>query len=378
MANEFKDVLRVEGSTDELPGTIRNKQIGFENDILHRLSYKDASGVVRYWTPDGGGTGIAAQDVTYTTATYVAVANVKDALDILVGITGYAGETGVQGIQGQTGVQGIQGIQGIQGVKGDKGDKGDTGDQGIQGVTGAGIAGTVYYSQIAYGDPDDQLISSSSLFYEVDGGGAMNIPCPSFTCEGRISTAGNGDEVSPGGFNSWAGATGSNNSLTVMNFASPSVNIPIDYPALNTQYTYGRQGPVDSTNGGYFVEGYSTAALGLYFCGVVDAADSTEGSGGVGVITFSGATISGGALTTLSANDNLVCFQNLGNNVLTIKADGDIYPIEGAMLYITEAGPGAQKVAYGGGSTGGTTTANGTVTLKINGNLYYLLKAASA
>lgn len=37
-----------------------------------------------------------------------------------------------------------------------------------------------------------------------------------------------------------------------------------------------------------------------------------------------------------------------------------------------------KRVACGGGSTGATTTANGTVTLEINGVSYYLLKAASA
>jgi len=37
-----------------------------------------------------------------------------------------------------------------------------------------------------------------------------------------------------------------------------------------------------------------------------------------------------------------------------------------------------KRVACGGGSTGATTTPNGTVTLEINGSTYYLLKAAGA
>jgi len=57
---------------------------------------------------------------------------------------------------------------------------------------------------------------------------------------------------------------------------------------------------------------------------------------------------------------------------LTLKANGDI--IADSKLYAEST----KRVACGGGSTGSSTTANGTVTLEINGTTYYLLTSATA
>jgi hypothetical protein len=87
MATYNYDVLRVEaGSTgiSGLPTILRNKQVGFENDGDRRLAYKDSTGVMWYWTPDGMAADIYASDVLYTTSNVPSIANVENALDYLL------------------------------------------------------------------------------------------------------------------------------------------------------------------------------------------------------------------------------------------------------------------------------------------------------
>jgi hypothetical protein len=83
MANEFKDVLRVEvgaGYTG-LQTILRNKQTGYENDGTYRQGRKLADGDMIYWTPDGH---IGATGIQYTNDAYPSVGNVEEALDLLM------------------------------------------------------------------------------------------------------------------------------------------------------------------------------------------------------------------------------------------------------------------------------------------------------
>lgn len=85
MANEFKDVLRVEASEtgiSGLPTILRNKQVGFEADGDYRFAYKDSIGQMFYWTPDSQRL-IYAEDVIYNDIRY-SITNVDKALDYLL------------------------------------------------------------------------------------------------------------------------------------------------------------------------------------------------------------------------------------------------------------------------------------------------------
>lgn len=105
MATEYKDVLRVFQGESGLPGTIRNKQLGFESDGLNRLAAKDAGGTIRYWTPDGA-TGINATSVEYVNPSYAGLSNVGVALDYVLAETGVSVAESVTGIQGTGGSDG--------------------------------------------------------------------------------------------------------------------------------------------------------------------------------------------------------------------------------------------------------------------------------
>lgn len=73
-----------------------------------------------------------------------------------------------------------------------------------------------------------------------------------------------------------------------------------------------------------------------------------------------------GALTAFADDTKLWGIFN--NSTMKVRVDGS------GATYIEAT----KRVACGGGSTGATTTPNGTVTLEINGTSYYLLTAAAA
>lgn len=52
MANEYKDVVRVESTEAGLTGILRNGQLGFATDGEKRMTYKFADGTVRHWVSD--------------------------------------------------------------------------------------------------------------------------------------------------------------------------------------------------------------------------------------------------------------------------------------------------------------------------------------
>jgi hypothetical protein len=112
MANENKDVLRVEASAAALSANVRNKQVGFETDGTFRQMHKRAGGQAEFWTPDGYQ---FATGIQYTHSDYPTVGNVKDGLD-----AAFAGITGIQtgGGIGATGAQGVTGISGVAGTAG--------------------------------------------------------------------------------------------------------------------------------------------------------------------------------------------------------------------------------------------------------------------
>jgi len=78
MANENKDIIRVEVAGASLAATVRQQQIGFESDGTHRLGYKKSNGIMDYWTPDGSNW---ATNVKYTNTVYPSVSEVSAALD---------------------------------------------------------------------------------------------------------------------------------------------------------------------------------------------------------------------------------------------------------------------------------------------------------
>lgn len=111
-----------------------------------------------------------------------------------------------------------------------------------------------------------------------------------------------------------------------------------------------------------------TTVLNTLFCGGITDSSSASTLTIKGVMA-DGATAVGVTLNTVSyttGGAKLVSFTNDGTEKAYCDKDGIIY---------SETN---KRTACGGGSTGGTTTANGTVTLEINGTTYYLLKAAGA
>jgi hypothetical protein len=91
-----------------------------------------------------------------------------------------------------------------------------------------------------------------------------------------------------------------------------------------------------------------------------------QGFGAIPAVVINGAVPSGTSVTDVGATDALLSIQNNTTEKAHIHGDG-------SMVIET-----TKRVACGGGSTGSTTAANGTVTLEINGVSYYLLRAAAA
>ena len=80
MANEYKDVIRVDTSSGGLPAVLRNLQLGFENTGFNRMGHKRAAGTMDYWSPDGS---VFATGIQYTNVNFPAWGSVADALDEL-------------------------------------------------------------------------------------------------------------------------------------------------------------------------------------------------------------------------------------------------------------------------------------------------------
>ena len=97
----YADVLRVEGSYTGAAGitggsgitglaqTIRNKQVGFENDETHRMIHLEAGGSLYHWTPDET-LALGADDISYISATESSIENVEEALDFIIDRTANA------------------------------------------------------------------------------------------------------------------------------------------------------------------------------------------------------------------------------------------------------------------------------------------------
>ena len=122
-----------------------------------------------------------------------------------------------------------------------------------------------------------------------------------------------------------------------------------------------------------FIKGYGTLYGGLFLCGVAAAPSTDSDSGSLAVINLIGAKNDGvDGLTGLADNENLLKIQNFQTNKVYVRGNGDIKTLG---IITAES---SKRVACGGGGSGGTTTAAGTISLEINGTLYYLLRAASA
>jgi hypothetical protein len=109
---------------------------------------------------------------------------------------------------------------------------------------------------------------------------------------------------------------------------------------------------------GYVIAGGASANI------LALAGNTADGGTAVGVATgaFNNLTTAGAKI--LSVRNNISSAG--GTEVASIDKTG---------ITLVETN---KRVACGGGSTGGTTIANGTVTLEINGTSYYLLTAATA
>ena len=88
MANEYKDVVRHEDTTANLPSTTRNGQVTFETDLQRRQLHPTVDGTKNHWTPDEKFT---ADIPSYTNIGVPAITTVKEMLDFLLSAVSSAG-----------------------------------------------------------------------------------------------------------------------------------------------------------------------------------------------------------------------------------------------------------------------------------------------
>jgi hypothetical protein len=88
VATEHKDVLRHEDTTAALPSSSRNMQTTYETDLQKRQRHALATGEACHWTPDEKFT---SEIPSYSNGALPWVANVKQALDLLVLNSGTSG-----------------------------------------------------------------------------------------------------------------------------------------------------------------------------------------------------------------------------------------------------------------------------------------------
>jgi len=82
MANENKDILRIETTKLAMPSALRNNQTGYCSDTFE-IAHKFNDGTMKYYTTDDV-TVILASQATYSNAYFPAVTNVKEALDAII------------------------------------------------------------------------------------------------------------------------------------------------------------------------------------------------------------------------------------------------------------------------------------------------------
>jgi hypothetical protein len=83
MSSEFKDVIRHEDTTTNLPSTTRNGQTTYETDLQRRQLHPTADGTKNHWTPDEKFT---ADIPAYTNVGAPSVSTVRQMLDYLLSI----------------------------------------------------------------------------------------------------------------------------------------------------------------------------------------------------------------------------------------------------------------------------------------------------
>lgn len=88
MSNEYKDVIRHEDTTANLPSTTRNGQTTYETDLQRRQLHPTTDGIKNHWTPDEKFT---ADIPSYTNIGVPAITTVKEMLDFLLSAVSSAG-----------------------------------------------------------------------------------------------------------------------------------------------------------------------------------------------------------------------------------------------------------------------------------------------
>lgn len=130
--------------------------------------------------------------------------------------------------------------------------------------------------------------------------------------------------------------------------------------------TYFAIDKLSDSDGGARLFGLGEASIGIELNARSDTEDTSTANTSDGKINLNALDWSGVAWGTCGNTSNILSIQNNGVSKFLVKGNGDTYVEE------------TKRVACGGGSTGAGTTANGTVTLEINGTSYYLLASASA
>ena len=88
MTTEYKDVLRHEDTTVNLPSTTRNQQTTYETDLQRRQLHATADGSPNHWTPDEK---FNADIPAYSNTEVPSITTVKQMLDYLLSAVTYSG-----------------------------------------------------------------------------------------------------------------------------------------------------------------------------------------------------------------------------------------------------------------------------------------------